>query len=1008
MYDVTRQFPITLLELIRRQENKAKFAKISLGGGGGAGGGSGTPPGGYDGQLAQRYVAYDTTEAVSSGSVGGSGSVACLVDNLNRIRANVFVFNDSEGYPANISSAVAYGTSNYAPRRDHVHTVSLAPNMSWISGSLSSYGSGGVTGTSGYGMYDGVVRGATIGLCGTDYVHPVYGNYFGFLDLASDIRNADSTSGRIRFFQYDGSNYNLRGYFGKTGGFVSGSSVAGGDMGLGTVNVSGNYYINGVAIGGGGDISGTGVVGQVAEFVTNTKTIQAAKIIGPVTNILTITNSAASTLALAITSAKTLTLTATDDYNLTIPATGTAALLTTVWTLVGNAGTTVSTNFIGTTDAVAFAVKTKGNVVAWFGVSNAASADGNARGWYAVDLQATRNAVTQVASGTSSVVLGGANNTASQTYSTVLGGFNNNVSGTNSVAMGRNQTVSGNYSTAVGGNTTVTHTDCFLFGDETSAFASVADYEVAIQARGGFRHAYNASNYWAAQVSSAGAVTFDATGASAGFAFLDTVTINKNAATLPAPPSGTVLHMGQANSVNSIYTNDSFASYSLYALRRAQGTAASPTVINASLTLGAIVAYGYHGSGYGIGASVDFVSTGAFTGSVYDSKMLLRTTKGTTLTTAVTIDENQAATFAGTVTVPSPITIGTGTLALAAAAFSLLGGGASCTLTLPNAATSITGGGTLAMTAAQTYTFPATGGTVALLNAANSFTLINPLTTIAESWIGPSSTAGIYFKGGNVGVGTTAPSAPLEVASSISSTSVYGVALFRNTLNNVDTNPTVAYPVASFVRSGKVGVTFDSTLQIGISRYEAVGSYARTQADFLLSNGNSSTGDVIVLSMRSNGVVTIPALAGTGVRAVTADANGALNCATEGTITVTLTCGTSGTITLDHNTLAYTKIGKLVVVTGYIHVSGVSSPVGGLILNGLPHTCTNGLAYYSSISARADGLLATATTAIQGYVIMNSTTASLEKYAAGATSNTLAGDVQAGASFIFTIIYFTT
>ncbi|MFA6301313.1 MAG: tail fiber domain-containing protein [Candidatus Paceibacterota bacterium] len=49
-------------------------------------------------------------------------------------------------------------------------------------------------------------------------------------------------------------------------------------------------------------------------------------------------------------------------------------------------------------------------------------------------------------------------------------------------------------------------------------------------------------------------------------------------------------------------------------------------------------------------------------------------------------------------------------------------------------------------------------------NAANSFTLINPLTTLAESWIGPSSTAGIYFKGGNVGIGTVSPSAMFQVA----------------------------------------------------------------------------------------------------------------------------------------------------------------------------------------------------------------------------------------------------
>jgi hypothetical protein len=36
--------------------------------------------------------------------------------------------------------------------------------------------------------------------------------------------------------------------------------------------------------------------------------------------------------------------------------------------------------------------------------------------------------------------------------------------------------------------------------------------------------------------------------------------------------------------------------------------------------------------------------------------------------------------------------------------------------------------------------------------------------TAAESWVGPSSTAGVYFKGGNVGIGTTAPTAKLTIS----------------------------------------------------------------------------------------------------------------------------------------------------------------------------------------------------------------------------------------------------
>ena len=76
--------------------------------------------------------------------------------------------------------------------------------------------------------------------------------------------------------------------------------------------------------------------------------------------------------------------------------------------------------------------------------------------------------------------------------------------------------------------------------------------------------------------------------------------------------------------------------------------------------------------------------------------------------------------------------------------------------TFPDAAATIlySGGalGTPASGVATNLTGTAAGltaGTVTngvYTNAANSMSLINPLTTIAESWIGPSSTTGIYFK----------------------------------------------------------------------------------------------------------------------------------------------------------------------------------------------------------------------------------------------------------------------
>jgi len=128
----------------------------------------------------------------------------------------------------------------------------------------------------------------------------------------------------------------------------------------------------------------------------------------------------------------------------------------------------------------------------------------------------------------------------------------------------------------------------------------------------------------------------------------------------------------------------------------------------------------------------------------------------------------------------------------------------------------------------------------------------------------------------------------------------------------------------------------------------------------------------------------------------------------EGTCTISLTATGSGTITLNASfeTFNYTKIGRQVTVTGYLSVASVSSPVGALVLNGLPYTSIAGDARRSSLAVLPGGLMATAVSYIGGFVNSAATTVTFYKYSAGALSN-LAGDVQAGTEMFLTITYQT-
>ena len=101
---------------------------------------------------------------------------------------------------------------------------------------------------------------------------------------------------------------------------------------------------------------------------------------------------------------------------------------------------------------------------------------GNARGTYAADLQISRTANTQVASGANSGLIGGFNNTAKDQSSVVIGGKNNtagNLSGQGQVALGgEGNNITGSEATGGGYFITVSGGQSFGYGYQLSVSGS--------------------------------------------------------------------------------------------------------------------------------------------------------------------------------------------------------------------------------------------------------------------------------------------------------------------------------------------------------------------------------------------------------------------------------------------------------------------------------------------------------------------------------------------------------
>jgi hypothetical protein len=128
----------------------------------------------------------------------------------------------------------------------------------------------------------------------------------------------------------------------------------------------------------------------------------------------------------------------------------------------------------------------------------------------------------------------------------------------------------------------------------------------------------------------------------------------------------------------------------------------------------------------------------------------------------------------------------------------------------------------------------------------------------------------------------------------------------------------------------------------------------------------------------------------------------------EGTFTATMSTSSSGSVTIDTSfrTGWYTKIGRQVSILGQFKVASVSSPAGELYINGLPFSSLSATSNHSGVVIFADGLTASATTQMMGYIAPNANYIAIGRFAAGAYLGGGAGVCQAASYFFIQATYF--
>ena len=150
----------------------------------------------------------------------------------------------------------------------------------------------------------------------------------------------------------------------------------------------------------------------------------------------------------------------------------------------------------GTTNVMLAAVP-KGTGAFCLAIPDSAVAGGNVRGANAIDLQTTRGAATQVASGAASIVIG-MSNLANQSNAVAIGN-SSSATGIPSYAFGGTAAASGNHSIAIGRNPIASGVNATAIGGYVTASG---DYAIALGSQGlasKYGQFVHAANIFAAQ-----------------------------------------------------------------------------------------------------------------------------------------------------------------------------------------------------------------------------------------------------------------------------------------------------------------------------------------------------------------------------------------------------------------------------------------------------------------------------------------------------------------------------